>query len=147
MYPEYQPVYPNMGPVGMPVAPQPRGRGLAIAGLIVSIVALIGVLVIGVVVLATVPSRASSSGQGALVPLTGQLNAVPSGALSASALATAVRDRIAQDGGSVSRMDCPPTPKVAQNVVSVCHGSISGDDYAVLVFFEDAQGRFTLEPV
>jgi hypothetical protein len=31
--------------------------------------------------------------------------------------------------------------------VTVCHGTISGATWAVVVYFEDAQGRFTLNPL
>jgi hypothetical protein len=49
--------------------------------------------------------------------------------------------------GDVSDLRRPDTPSVAQNVTTVCHGMISGSAYAVVVFFEDASGRFTLLPV
>jgi hypothetical protein len=81
-------------------------------------------------------------------PLTGQLSQAPAGAaLSGADLAAAVSGRIQQDGGDVSRMSCPDTAGVAQGVVTVCHGVISGSDYAIVVYFEDKQGRFTLEPL
>jgi hypothetical protein len=62
-------------------------------------------------------------------------------------LARAVSARITQDGGEVSRMDCPETPRVGQGIVTVCHGVISLSDYAVVVYFEDEDGHFTLEPL
>ena len=44
-------------------------------------------------------------------------------------------------------MDCPDTRKVGQGVVTVCHGQIEGDDWAVIVYFEDELGSFTLNPL
>jgi hypothetical protein len=117
---------------------------LAITALVLSAVALLGVLVVAVwVLIATEPSDGGTSG-----PLTGQLSTAPGGGrVSGDALAQAVSERITQDGGEVSRMDCPETPKVGQGVVSVCHGVISLSDYAVVVYFEDKDGRFTLAPL
>ncbi|MET9023468.1 hypothetical protein ABZV93_26195 [Actinopolymorpha sp. NPDC004070] len=42
---------------------------------------------------------------------------------------------------------CPDVASVVQGVVAVCHGTISGDQWAVIVYFEDAQGHYTLVPV
>lgn len=62
-------------------------------------------------------------------------------------LSTAVTARIDQDGGNVTEMTCPRTAEVRQGVVTVCHGVISASPWAVVVYFETAGGRFTLEPV
>jgi hypothetical protein len=121
------------------------GRGLAITALVLSAVALLGVLAVAVwVLVATAPAdQGGSTG-----PLTGQLSASTGGSrATGDTLARAVSARITQDGGDVSRMDCPETPKVGQGVVTVCHGVISLSDYAIVVYFEDKDGHFTLEPL
>ena len=122
------------------------GRGLAITAVVLSGVALLGVLAVAVwVLVATAPADGNSGITG---PLTGQLaTSTGGGRVTGDALAEAVSARITQDGGDVSRMDCPETPKVSQGVVTVCHGVISLSDYAVVVYFEDKSGRFTLEPL
>lgn len=129
----------------LPAAPPSAGgsgRGLAIASFVLSALALVGVLAVGAWVIFVGPG----GGSGASVPLTGQLPRSAAGAaLAGSDLS--VTARVRQDGGDVADMTCPRTPKVGQGVVTVCHGVISGSDYAVVVYFETADGRFTLEPV
>jgi hypothetical protein len=149
VYPDNGPAYPYMAPIGVGPAVRSSGIGWAIASLIVSSLALVGVIILGVVIAATAATfdLGDTGGTGGMVPLTGQLASAPAGALAGADLADTVQRRITQDGGDVSRMDCPETSHVVQGVVTVCHGSVSGSDYAVIVFFEDAQGRFTLEPV
>jgi len=130
----------------VPPSPAGVGRGLAIAALVLSAVALVGVLAVAVWVLAvTSPADEGGGGTG---PLTGQLSASAGGGpVTGDTLASAVSARITQDGGDVSRMDCPKTPKVGQGIVTVCHGVIDLSDYAIVVYFEDQDGRFTLEPL
>ncbi len=117
---------------------------MAIASFVLSALALVGVLAVAAWVIFVGPG----GGSGASVPLTGQLPRSAAGAaLAGSDLSAAVTARVRQDGGDVADMTCPRTPKVGQGVVTVCHGVISGSDYAVVVYFETADGRFTLEPV
>ena len=117
--------------------------GLVVAGLVVSVCALVAVLALAGWLAIT----------GVLFPvggesLTGRLPEAPAeGALPGPVLASAVGSRITEDGGDVSTMTCPSTPSVAQGVVTVCHGSISGAAWSVVVIFEDAAGTFTLDPV
>jgi hypothetical protein len=107
-------------------------------------VSLLGVAVIDAWVFIAGPLGTSGSS----APLTGQLpQPVAAGALSGGDLSKAVSARINEDGGDVSRMDCPATPKVTQGVVTVCHGAVSGSDYAIVVYFEDQLGHFTLNPI
>jgi hypothetical protein len=81
-------------------------------------------------------------------PLTGKLPAVPTnGALAGASLAPAVSAAVQHDVGKVSDLKCPDTPRVAQGVVTVCHGSISGNQWGVVVFFENRDGQFTLLPL
>ncbi|EWT00296.1 hypothetical protein N865_16525 [Intrasporangium oryzae NRRL B-24470] len=125
-----------------PYVPAPRagsGNGLAIAALVMSIIAL--VCVVGMGALAVL----AGGGPGSTTPMTGTL---PSGStvtpLSGADLSRTVSARIAQDGSTVDEMQCPATPKVAQGVVTVCHGTVDGGDWAVVVYFEDAIGSYTL---
>lgn len=128
-----------------PLPGTPGGRGLAITAVVLSALALLGVVLVGGWVLVT---TGPSGPDGSAGPLTGQLTSLPRGApITGATLASAVRARITQDGGDVSRMDCPPTPRVAQGVVTVCHGVVSSSDYAIVVYFEDLDGHFTLEPI
>lgn len=116
---------------------------MALASLIISVIALIGV--IGLAAWLAVSGMFSGPGMG---PLTGQLRDISSGSTVRGAdLENEVTAIIADDGGDVSEMRCPDTSSVGQGVVTVCHGSISGDPWAVVVFFEDSQGRFTLQPL
>jgi uncharacterized protein DUF4333 len=133
---------PPAQPWTPPYAPPPTrsGNGVAVAALVVAVIALLGVIAVGVFAVAVL----GGGGE----PLTGRLPAVsPRAPLSGSALADAVSDRITKDGGDVGRVRCPETAKVAQGTVTVCHATIDDGDWAVVVFFEDAQGTFTLDPI
>lgn len=118
--------------------------GLAIASLILSLLALLGFLAVAgwMYVSGTpLPSETKS-------PLTGTLVAVPTnGTLQGARLAAAVSATVENAIGEVSNLSCPDTPRVTQGVVTVCHGSISGDEWSVVVIFENRDGRFTLLPV
>jgi hypothetical protein len=135
--------YPALAPPPMPSTG--GGRGLAITAVVLSAIALLGVLAVAAwVLVATAPADEDVS----TGPLTGQLAASSHGGrVTGDTLAEAVSARITQDGGEVSRMDCPETAKVDQGIVTVCHGVISMSDWAVIVYFEDRDGRFTLEPL
>lgn len=146
--------YPNRA-----LAPQQPTRsgpsGIAIAALALSGLSFLGVLVLTAIILlapaADVVSggggSGGSSGSGTSGPLTGRLDNPPSGTLSPSDLQTAVTGVVQGGMGDVSGMTCPATPSVAQGVVTVCHGTVEGDEWAFAVFFEDAAGRFTVAPV
>lgn len=135
--------YPALPPPPAPTAH--AGRGLAITALVLSAVALLGVLAVAVGLMFAMAPADDGFSSG---PLTGQLStSTHGGGVTGDTLAEAVGDRITQDGGDVSRMDCPETPKVGQGIVTVCHGVISMSDWAVVVYFEDEEGRFTLEPL
>ncbi len=151
MHEQYAP--PQAAPQGwyaMPAAVPPvpsRGRGLAITSLVLSALALVGV--IGVAVLVLVRTGANDAGPaGSSGPLTGKLAALTSGGpVAGTQLAHAVSARIDQDGGNVTLMNCPDTAKVGQGVVTVCHGVVSSSEYAIVVYFEDKDGGFTLGPL
>src|SRR6476469_9855019 len=107
------PWYPLSAPPPPPPAPRTGGgRGLAITAVVLSGLALLGVLAVAAWMLVTTAPADDNGGTG---PLTGQLAAsTHGGRLPGDTLAEAVRDRITQDGGDVSRMDCPETAKVDQ---------------------------------
>lgn len=135
------PVWPAMPPP--PVRPD-RGSPskLAIVSLVLSSLALIGVILMLVLFL--------GGGPGDGGPLTGKLTgklATTTAGLRGADLEDVVTNRITDDGGDVETMRCPDVASVAQGVVAVCHGSISGDQWAVIVYFEDAQGHYTLDPI
>ena len=123
-------------------APERRpGTAMAVVSLVASLLALLGVLLIGGWLLLSGASGPSGT-------LTGRAPSVRSGVpLAGEDLSDAVSTTVADDGGDVADMRCPTTPKVDQGVVTVCHGTISGDAWAVVVYFEDAHGRFTLNPL
>lgn len=156
MQPNYGPPQPAASqwypaPGAPQASPEGRGgRGLAITALVLSVIALLGVLASSALVVGfgmfamSEPDGAGGSGW----PLTGQLSASAAGSpLTGDTLAKVISARLNQDFGDVSRMDCPGTPKVGQGVVTVCRGVINSSDYAVVVFFEDQDGHFTLLPV
>ena len=128
-----------------PVPPTPpTGRSvLPIISLVVSILALAGVLVLAV--LLGVSGALGAGGGDA--PLTGQLSSSLAGALRGEVLAQDITEVISDDGGDVSDLRCPDTPSVHQGIATICHGTISGSAWAVAVFFEDSEGRFTALPM
>jgi len=133
-----------MHPPGSPGSSPPTGSRLLVASLVIALVALLGVLAVVGWLVAVGPSP---SGSGSAGPLTGSVAVPAGGRLSGDDLASSVRQRIQADGGSPSRMTCPDTTAVAQNVTTVCHGVIDDEDWAVLVFFESTAGAYTALPV
>nr|WP_238344779.1 DUF4333 domain-containing protein [Actinopolymorpha cephalotaxi] len=124
----------------MPPPPVRPDRGspskLAIVSLVLSSLALLGVIVLLVLFV--------GGGPGGGGPLTGKLTTTTAGVRGAD-LEDSVTNRITDDGGDVETMRCPDVASVVQGAVAVCHGSISGDDWAVIVYFEDAHGHYTLD--
>lgn len=125
------------------------GLGLAIAALVISLVALIGVGVVGLASFAFVgmglpmPDDAEMVGGG---PLTGRVSsASPGSTLPGMELSHAVTDLLEKDGAWVENVTCPDVPKVDQGVVTVCHGSMFDEESAFVLYFEDSQGQFTLD--
>lgn len=144
-------MYDNMaGPPPPPWYPAPRHNAalpalpgqhhphwVSILSLILSGLALIGVL--GVAVWLTLGDTVPAT-------LTGQVRANASNdPLSGQDLQAAVRDVLERDGGVVTILTCPDTPRIGQGVVSVCHGTMDGDAWAFVVYLEDDQGHFTLQ--
>ncbi len=139
------PPYGYPFPPPPPAAPDQHGRPiLPIVSLVVSIIALIGV--VGVAGWLVTSESGLFDGGAASTP-TGQLIALPKGAaLPGPDLAIAVTQVLEEDDSEVT-MACPATPRVDQGVVTICHGTIDGDDWAVVVFFEDPGGHFILQPL
>lgn len=125
----------------MYAAPRERSNALAVAALVVAIIALLGVVVVGIMLAVTTLGGAGE-------PLTGRVSGVSAGSpLTGATLAGAVTTRIHDDGGHVDQITCPDLKTVAQGTVTVCHATIDGGNWAVVVFFEDAQGTYTLNPI
>jgi hypothetical protein len=127
-----------------PPASRGSDRWLPVVSLMLSLLSVVGMLSIGAWV---VISQDEDSGI-ASSTLTGHVLAAPPAAvLPGSTLATVVTDVIEEDGAYVTEMRCPATPRVIQGVVTVCHGTIDDEDWAVVVFFENERGAFTLQLV
>jgi hypothetical protein len=129
-------------PSAVPSATAGRsGLGLAIVSLICSLLALLAVLGVGAWMFVSgipLPGETKS-------PLTGRLPAVPTnGTLPGARLATAVSATLQRNGEEVSNVTCAETARVAQGVVTVCHGSSGGDPWGAVVVFENRDGQFTL---
>ncbi|HEX8972052.1 DUF4333 domain-containing protein [Oryzihumus sp.] len=135
---------PGWPPAPAPWAPAPQrqpGTALAVVSLVASLLALLGVLLIAGFLFLNGSSGPSGT-------LTGQVTLSRTGGpLAGRDLSSTVGTVVAHDGGDVTGMRCPATPRVDQGVVTVCHGTISGETWAVVVFFEDPTGRFTLSPL
>ena len=127
-------------------APAAPGRGLAVTGVVLGGLALLGVVVIGFFALFAVVGSFidDPGGGGGYGPLRGTIAPVTGSALTGPALADEVTKQVLNDGGSPEGLTCPATAKVAQDVTTVCHGMDDGVDSAFVVFFEDGLGSYTL---
>jgi hypothetical protein len=128
-----QPPTPGAYP---PFSPAPRnGNGLAVTAIVLSGLALLGVLAMAAFFL--VGPMMGGSGY----VLTGEVTVVDKGASDGDlqqSLTTAIED----DGGSVDELVCPLRSQVGQGLVTVCHGSVDGFDWTGVVVFEDDEGSF-----
>lgn len=133
----------TQAPVDVRVVAAPAGgRGLALVGAVLGGAALLGVLLLGVALVAFVAlSETGGSGwgptQGTVAPSAGR-------SLDGPTLAAEISRQVTDEGGDPEGITCPATVKVAQDVTTVCHGEVDGDEWAFVVFFEDAEGRYTL---
>jgi hypothetical protein len=118
-----------------------RGLGLAVSSLVLSLLAMLGVLGVAAwMFFAGIPLPGETASL-----LTGRLPAVPTnGTLPGARLAAAVSATVQHGGEEVSDLRCPDTPRVAGGVITVCHGSSSGAPWSVAVVFENRDGQFTL---
>ena len=129
-------------PIEVRVAAVPAAsRGLTVVAVVLASLALLGVLLLGVVLVGFLGADGGGGGSG---PLRGTIAPATGARLTGQALADEVSARIRDDGGDPAGITCPDTPKVAQDVTTVCHGSDLGADSAFVVFFEDAKGSYTL---
>ena len=115
---------------------QKQGNGLAITAVILSGLALVGVLALAVFLFV-------GPGSGSGLVLTGEVTPVDSGVVAGS-LEKELTRVIEDDGGSVDELHCPERSQVGQGLVTVCHGSVDGLDWTGIVVFEEADGRFVL---
>jgi hypothetical protein len=132
---------PGPGPAFVP-QPAPTRSRLPVVATVLAATALAAVFGVIVWLISAGPPLPGGDFGG---PLTGQV-AVRGTTLPGADLASEVRQRIRDDGGDPSEMTCPDTPAVRQGVTTVCHGVIDEDDWAIVVFFEDSSGNYTLLP-
>ena len=121
---------------------------LPVVSLVISLAALLGVVVLSLGLIDLAGGMDDGDLDGAQDgPLIGQLAKTPTGQLRGADLADQVTKVMASNNWDVSDLRCPYTTSVAQNATTVCHGTIDSQAWAVVVFFEDHDGRFTLVPV
>lgn len=141
-YGPYGPPAPTSDPVDVRVVGTATGsRGLAIAGVAMGGVALLGVLLLAVFVGLTLAGPDGSGGWG---PTRGTVAPSSGSSLDGPSLAAEIERQVTDEGGAPEGISCPSTPRVAQDVTTVCHGDVDGEEWAFVVFFEDTQGRYTL---
>lgn len=136
-----------------PAQPPPAQPNLGVISVILSAVALGTALLIGfIVVLVLIGAEDSdgaedpdASGSGGGVTVTGQLDAKPTGILTGDALVKELTATLEATGSTVERLQCPDTPTVGQGVVTVCHGSVDYEPWALTVFFETDAGAYTVD--
>lgn len=126
------------------VAPAPRATGtvLGAAALFVAVLALLGVGVLALV--GGVLFGGGFDDGGSWGPTRGTLAPPAGGAVKGETLADEVSRQVRDEGGDPEDITCPGTSRVQQDVTTVCHGQIDGDDYAFVVFFENERGAYTL---
>ena len=146
----YPPSY-TPGAQAMPTSTSRPGLVLGIISLIASGLALLGVIGLATWVLAgqpgALPAGFPSDFGPPPAPLTGQLQVAAGGQASAADLTEEIRERLEEDGWLVEDMQCPQVSGVGQGTVSVCHSTMDDGEWAVIVFFEDAKGTYTLSLV
>lgn len=141
-YAPYPPVPYARSPYGAAKSSRP-GLVIAVISLIVSGLALLAVFGMGVFMFGGPAGPGGPAGT--MAPLTGKVPSVsPSTSLLGERLSSEISVRLEDDGWIVDEVKCPTTPKVAQGVVSVCHATMDEGDWAVVVYFEDDQGTYTL---
>jgi hypothetical protein len=115
-------------------APPQRGNGLAVTAIVLSGLALLGVLG-----LAAFFAFGATMGPSWVLP--GEV-AVSGTSVGGAELEEALVDLVEDDGGMVDEISCPDSSRVGQGLVTVCHGSVDGWDWTGVVVFEDADGAF-----
>jgi hypothetical protein len=140
--------HPQQSPYGFAPSPRepPRPSVLPVISLVVSVLALVGVATLAIFGGDGGSGPLGDDSLGGTAPLTGQVSVPTSGGLSGSDLSATIKKVVIDDGGDVAEIRCPDTEQVRQGTVSVCHGTISSEAWAVLVVFEDSDGNFTAVP-
>lgn len=133
----------------MPQTTSRPGLVLGVISLIASGLALLGVIGLAFWTLAGQTGGLPADDFGSPpAPLTGQLPSVPNGKkVSSEDLTDEITQRLVDDGWYVEDMRCPQVTGVGPGTVSVCHGTMDDSEWAVIVFFEDARGSYTLSLV
>jgi len=123
-------------------APGRGGNGLAIAAVVMSGLSLLGVLVLAVLYVA-----GPVGDTGAPIGVLHGTATVAGGQANGDELASNLRQIVTDDGGDVEELTCPASSPVDAGEVTVCHGDVSGDEWAFIVVFEDADGTFVVNPI
>lgn len=150
----YQPppgfvLMPSHAAQAAPPAPDTGRLRLPVVSLIVAAAALVAVLVLAVVGFAAMFALAAdvedSSSGGGSIPVTGQLDQAPTGPLTGAVLVGELTATLKDGGSTVKDLRCPDTPSVRQGVVTVCHGTVDDESWALTVFFENTDGAYTVD--
>lgn len=124
------------GPGGQP--PQP-GRGLAITAIVLSTIALLGLVVMGVLgsfMFFAATGFDSYTLQGHAETSQGQV--------AHNELEPAIRKAIEDDGGTPSKVECPETSNVGPGLSVMCDTTIDDYGWVAVVVFTNDQGDFAL---
>lgn len=117
----------------------PRSNGLAITAIVLSTCALIGVLLVGAV------GAVMFFAGGSFDTYTLKGHAETSqGQVAERDLELAVREAIEEDGGSVSKLECPQNAKAGSGLSVMCDATIDDVGWVAVVVFENDQGEFAL---
>lgn len=137
--PVHQPGYAAPAPSGaphQPFGPAPKGgNGLAITAIVLSGLALLGVLAMAAIfVIGPLVGGGGYVLYGEVDPLGTSVSDV----VLQEAIGTALEDQ----GSMADELECPAQSTVGQGLVTVCHGSVDGFDWTGVVVFEDDEGTF-----
>jgi hypothetical protein len=134
--------FPTPPDTGQAQAKASTALGWAIAAAVGAGIA----VVLSVIALVLASSGAFSGGDdGFYEPVRGQVVGLPDGAsLSGDRLEWAVDGAERDLGWTVDGLECPDTPSVRRSTAVVCTGTIDGDDWTGVVFFEDSVGSFVV---
>lgn len=117
--------------------------GWAIGAAVASGIAVL--LSVVAIVLAGGAFAGGAADEGYYEPVRGQVVALPDGsALSGDRLEWAVDGAERDLGWTIEDLDCPDTPSVGRSSAVVCTGTIDGEDWTGVVFFEDSAGSFVV---
>jgi len=66
------------------------------------------------------------------------------GQIAQSDLEQAIREAVEEDGGTVSKLECPEIAKAESGLSAVCDATIDDVGWVAVVVFESDQGEFAL---